>query len=313
MKNLIMLPTAEINSITKEGEFRKYRALIDTGSASSFISSKAAKELNYEKFELKSNLHAIANVKATQSDSLVLASLKTRSTECLFIKATVINKLTDVDDLNINEEKFKEIFALDLADPNFFQGGKIDMIIGASDIPQLKLQASIENNKGLWICNSQLGVLLMGLISLNDLRGTNDSKTFALEAPEEFDVTNQEEWDYEDADLKLQNDDAFDDLFCEELFNETTKVDLNDYVIIHPLKSGNDMRETRDNVFRLINLGKVFEKNQVMEESYESSMKEIIETGQVEEIKEIKSITKTFLAPETMIRGLSFTPWEPNS
>ena len=36
------------------------------------------------------------------------------------------------------------------SDPNFFQGGKIDTIIGAYDILQLKLQAPIENNKGFF-------------------------------------------------------------------------------------------------------------------------------------------------------------------
>ena len=108
MKDFTMLPTAEISLMSSEGEFKIFRALIDTGSASSLISNKAVDELKYDKVQFKTKLYAIYNVEVAESDSLVLASVKTRGKNCFYIKATVIDDITEADDFNINTRKFKK-------------------------------------------------------------------------------------------------------------------------------------------------------------------------------------------------------------
>lgn len=161
----VLLATALINIITSSGYKVQARALLDSGSQKSFITSNLFKKLKGIKYSSANiSIGGIANSTslAKKIVSLVLESqINGYKTEMQF---AVLEKITcQLPQAAVDISKIKIPEHIDLADPFFFKTSDIDVLISADMYYEIVLPEIIRLGDGLPVLqNTKLGWLICG-------------------------------------------------------------------------------------------------------------------------------------------------------
>ncbi|GFQ66761.1 DUF1758 domain-containing protein [Trichonephila clavata] len=132
-KCVYFLPTAKVLLYNSEGSSFLFRALLDSGSESCFISENAINILGLKRCNDRLSLSGINGIQAGTTRSSV--GLKIGSKFCedhLTIKAYILNKATSqipVDKFNIKELDYLK--GISLADEDFPRPSECDVILGS--------------------------------------------------------------------------------------------------------------------------------------------------------------------------------------
>lgn len=163
----VLLATARIAIISKDGSTHYLRALIDPGSQASFITEAATQLLGLDKKKAFGRISGIEENKTiTSKATTTLKFHSVRSlTPMFYTEAYVLGRLTSLlpsQEYDINCWTTSE--KLELADPDFYKPGFIDILLGA-DVHSDILKEGIRRHKSLIAVNSHLGWLISGKIS----------------------------------------------------------------------------------------------------------------------------------------------------
>ncbi|GFS97762.1 DUF1758 domain-containing protein [Trichonephila clavipes] len=169
-KCVSFLRTAKVLLYNNEGGSFLFRALLDSGSESSFISENAINILGLKRCNNRLSLSGISGIQAGTTRGSV--SLKIGSIFCkdqLTIKAYILNKVTSqipVERVNIKELDYLE--GIPLEDEDFSKPSECDVILGSDCFFSILRNGRITGSKGQPIAQSTIfGWVVAGKIQGN--------------------------------------------------------------------------------------------------------------------------------------------------
>ncbi|XP_051167315.1 uncharacterized protein LOC127285377 [Leptopilina boulardi] len=124
--------TAVVEIKDQKGQFHLCRALLDSGSQCNSITEQFATTLGLNKKRTNVVLNGVENL-STNVQFSTRSKIKSRVTDrefdlCLLIFKEISNPMPSIP---LDRKEFKIPFGIELADPDFHNPGKIDLLIGA--------------------------------------------------------------------------------------------------------------------------------------------------------------------------------------
>nr|CAH7729802.1 unnamed protein product [Callosobruchus chinensis] len=164
--NNVLLSTAVIQVKDNEGRYNQYRALLDNGSQSHFMTEELSKTLKVRTYKTNMSVSGLNNS---------TTSLKTYATICIRsrynsfetkVNCLIVPKITgDMPALTFDRSLVQIPSNINLADPDFNESSKIDILIGADLFWQLIKVGQIHLGKHCPVFqNTVLGWLISGEI-----------------------------------------------------------------------------------------------------------------------------------------------------
>ena len=131
----VLLMTCQVKVVAPNGAVMKARALLDTGSSTSFISEHSVQLLRFSRKSCTSHVSGIGNVFYQASRGLTQFHISPLNEGGIIlpIQVTILKRI--MTDLPSSSVKFKQelnhLKKVELADPEFRTPAKIDLILGA--------------------------------------------------------------------------------------------------------------------------------------------------------------------------------------
>ncbi|GFU30065.1 DUF1758 domain-containing protein [Trichonephila clavipes] len=220
------MPTAKVLLYNNEDGSFLFRALLDSGSESSFISENAINILGLKRCNDRSSLSGISGSQAGITRGSV--GLKIGSRFCkdqLTIKAYILHKVTSqilVERVNIKELDYLE--GIPLADEDFSKPSECDVILGSDCFFSILRNGRIIGSKGQPIAQSTIfGWVVAGKIQGNCKTSFMQSHLIRVENECNVDSTLQQFWQTEELPLKKISF-SEEEEFCENHFKATYKI-----------------------------------------------------------------------------------------
>ena len=300
--NQVILATALVTVTDSQGKKHLCRALLDSGSESSFITEKLAERLH---LKLRKSNITISGVNLASSKSFfetnceISSSIQDYKKNLQFLVTKNITKSLPSAPIDIKKWSFLENYSL--ADPYFHVPGKIDMLIGAELYEDVYLPESWKPSPSLPSLRSTVfGWIVIGKIELckniSELRDIN-----ALHSTCDLSETIRKFWEIEE----ITNEGLNNNKFCEKFFNETTKqLSSGRFQVRLPFEPSLESKllgESRHIALRsLLSMEKRRKSNTNLNEKYVKFMREYEELGHMEKISENEvnlDSEKTFYLP----------------
>lgn len=233
---IVLLPTILVSVRDEVGIMQPCRALLDTGSQSSFITDECVQRLGLSRSNARIAITGLAEKGVGITRGLVHLSLHSRYNSQLFItiNALVLTKLTKMLPSQTVQCNVREFTNLPLADPTFQTPGKVDILIGAESVFHiLKPEHIVSSSSGLIAQNTIFGWVISGGVQENIQSTTSLSSQLSLQS---IDSTLRRFWEIDD----FKTDECFwseEEKMCEKHFMETHKRDeTGRYVVELPFK-----------------------------------------------------------------------------
>ena len=126
-----VLPTIEVHVKTPSGKLEKCRALLDTGSDSSFISEQCVQKLTLPRRKSKIGVTGISGNSTVVDHGTSHLQLVDRMSRVHQVSAFILPKLTSLlPSKSIKVPANIQSYEIEISDPNFYKSGKIDIILG---------------------------------------------------------------------------------------------------------------------------------------------------------------------------------------
>lgn len=167
----VLLCTAEVNLVDlKNNKTFPAKALLDSGSQSSFLTEKIQKKMNL--LSSRTNQITVRGVNNTVTNVVKVCELPVRSRIndfCVDVSCLIIPQITgNLPNVPVDVSKLKLPFNIQLADTSFFQPSEIHILLGADvfwDVVmynQIKLspnQPTLQESKFGWLVAGPFGSL----------------------------------------------------------------------------------------------------------------------------------------------------------
>ena len=219
-----VLPTAIVSVIDSQNKLVQCRALLDSGSQLSFITEKLVIALNLNKDDVNLNLSGIGGKAKDVKAGRVKLVLKSGSKQ-VNVSAYILKQLTNCIPsklLNVPTTPTN----ISLTDPNFNVSKPVDMILGADVFEELMENQRREISPGLFLRKTIFGWMLIGK--------QNESTNSFISCHASIDETLRKFWEVET--LPQRKLPTEEELLCEKIFQETTRVVDNRFVVKLPFK-----------------------------------------------------------------------------
>ncbi|KAJ8969455.1 hypothetical protein NQ317_011058 [Molorchus minor] len=217
-KGTVLLSTALVEILDGFGNHQTVRALIDSGSQVSFITQKCANRLNLSRYNLSLSIQGLGKSQtATRwgAASVVLRPLK-QHTPSLTVEVAILPKIcSDLPTFHLTTKSWTHIERLQLADPNFYSPGAIDLLLGADVFPHLLLDEKVTGmiNEPVAL-KTIFGYILVGKVQPADEQVVQS--LFCSTANISLDRTLKQFWELENIpDVEANSP---DDAACEKIF-----------------------------------------------------------------------------------------------
>ena len=156
----VLLSTAMVGIDDTAGKTLMFRALLDSGSQTSFITADAASKLNLARSTVDVKISGIGGRQqaAKESVSLLVGPQK------LPVTALVLNSIAEnIPSQSINLKQLKSMKSVALADKNFHQPGPVQLLLGADAYEDLFLDER-KKHHGLHYRKSIFGWVVTGVL-----------------------------------------------------------------------------------------------------------------------------------------------------
>lgn len=177
------------------------RALADSGSQASMITSRAAALLNMDMVHSSAQVNVLGGNKTTKAD-LVHLEIQPRfnSTFTLDLGCYVLKKLTEpLPNTDIDIDSWDHLKGLTLADPMFNKVGSIDLLLGADAIGEILLPELKKGNRGTpMVQNTKLGWIVFGRYDAQYERRVIHCNSSTIHKKDEDDSNLSRFWEIED-------------------------------------------------------------------------------------------------------------------
>ncbi|XP_053968340.1 uncharacterized protein LOC128869760 [Anastrepha ludens] len=288
----VLLATAVIGIRSPTGHELQLRALLDNGSQASFISEFAVQQLYLRRTRLQVPITGISGCRVGDSNGVVHFSLHSLTEPEFNIdcSALVLPRLGHLMPLKrVDPKPYSEFLDLPLADPNFFEPGSIDVIIG-TDLYGLLLRNDIKRSaiNKVTAQNTHLGWVIYGRLPHTStlLLAT----TFCATATTELNNLVQQLWKFNECeDGEGSSSMTQDEIYCEKLFERTVCRDLSGrYHVQYPFKESCDLAalsDSKSDALRLFAYQQArLQNNATLNEMYTAFMAEYRNLGHMEPV-----------------------------
>ncbi|XP_023316217.1 uncharacterized protein LOC111694003 [Trichogramma pretiosum] len=282
----ILLATAMVHLVTAGGQLLSVRALIDPAAERSFITRRAASQLNLP--TRRTSMSIIGLGAAVSSKAGTELCLQVRSPKkpefALRTSALILSELTDFLPSNrVKFESWPHIQGLELADPRFGVPARVDFVLGGDVFPELILNGVIKGTAGTPVAQKTVfGWILTGptLPDTADRGGAVRAFHASIEPSISSLVSKLWELDNVTSRPHLSEDERR----CEELFVQTHRRDSSGrFVVRLPFARRADLRGSRFTAQScLLRMERRFQKDSRLRDVYSEFMNEYIRLGHME-------------------------------
>lgn len=236
----IMLSTAVVQVLDKDGIKRDLRCLLDSGTQSCFLSEKAQRLLNLPitpiKFQVSSINQGLTSITKAVKIQVFLKDAKfTSNVVCLVVKQITGH-------LPAERICFSIPAGIPLADPNYGHPAEIDLLVGSELFWLILRPGTLQLGKGLpTLKNTAFGFIIGGPTSTNAIKNCSffvqSSKTSQNEKLEgQVSETFYKGFE-EDKIVKRWPCALYDSNFCEEQIQKTVRRDIEGrFIVALPFK-----------------------------------------------------------------------------
>ncbi|CAB0044172.1 unnamed protein product [Trichogramma brassicae] len=234
--------------MTAGGELLSVRALIDPAAERSFVTRRAASQLNLPERRTSMSIIGLgAAVSSRAGTELCLQVLSPKKSEFkLQTSALILSELTDfLPSKRVNFESWPHIQGLELADPRFGVPARVDFVLGGDVFPEIILDGVVKGPAGTPVAQKTL-------------------------------------WELDDVPSRPHLSE--DDRRCEELFVETHQRDSSGrFVVRLPFARRADLSISRYAAqSSLLRMERRFQKDSRLRDVYSEFMNEYIRLGHME-------------------------------
>lgn len=281
----VLLATALIGVVAKNGERIMLRALFDQGSTSAFVTENAAQTIALPRNKIHAVVSGIGNKEQIARQSIDLTVVpRFQSDFSMLSEAIILPKLTKISHGASNSKDFEFVNNLTLADPSFLNESDVDIILGAAEYAQAIKLGLVKSDKLLIAQNTEFGWIVSGAIS-----GVESSlRVVSLVTYVELEKTLKQFFGSEEFENEINNELSDEQLYCERHFKENCYQNGDGrFVVGIPFKNGltePDLGDSRNRaVAAQFQLERRFAKNPKLGEEYSKHIREAIELGHIEE------------------------------
>ncbi|XP_073835839.1 uncharacterized protein [Musca autumnalis] len=298
-----LLFTAIVQIETK-GQLYDARALIDSGSQSTFISEKLK---NLLKLPTRSNLVHVTGLSQFVSETSTKSCLFTMRSRFdpsfkLEVWAPVLRTLpSKLPSQNLDKTKLREVTSLELADPKFYISQPIDLLIGMDIGPLIfTTEAPMQTYGSILAQKTKFGWIVGGPIPGN----TNQHKQISLHNTTSIEKILTRFWEVEETPKKVLRSD--EDQYCERNYMETTRRNEEGrYVVTLPFKQCEELGNSRNIALaQFYRMERKLMKTPEIKEEYDKSILEYLELGHMRKIgpEEVDRVPNYYLPHHAVIK-----------
>ena len=292
--NQVLLATALVRAVSKNGVSYTIRALLDQGSQASFVTEHTVQSLGLQKKPTNGLITGININSKLSINSVVEVKIQSRVNPSfeLVVKAYVLKSITSL--LPVRETVYQDwaqVNDIQLADPRYHQPDKVDMLLGAevySQVLKNGLKKASVNSMGSTVAQcTSLGWILSGTVAS---AAQNTSNIAVMHAQLGDDEILKKFWELEkEPNQNKKHILTKEESSCEEIFKNTTVRD-NDgrYVVNLPFRSEDPSCKYGDSrkiaVNRLYALEAKLSKNPDLKIKYGEVINEYLQLGHMRQI-----------------------------
>lgn len=269
------------------GQLFYLRALVDSGSQASMITSKAAEMIRQPIVNTSVNIKGLGGSKQGQTQ-LVHFLLKPRfsSDFRMTVGCYILKKLTEpIPNKDIDISEWSHLNGLTLADPTFHIRGNIDLLLGADVLPDIMLPDIIKGPRGTPMAqDTECGWVVSGRYNMSD--HTSISCNNSTIDDDDFDLSKF--WEMET--LNPPRKPTLTEEQCDEFFDKSiTQNENGQFIVKIPFKPDKFGPTTLGNsrsqcLARFLYLERRFSKDTDLREEYCKVMQEYIDMGHMTEV-----------------------------
>ena len=269
----VLLSTAMVGIDDTAGKTLMFRALLDSGSQTSFITADAASKLNLVRSTVDVKISGIGGRQqaAKESVSLLVGPQK------LPVTALVLNSIAgNIPSQSINLKQIKSKKSVALADKNFHQPGPVQLLLGADVYEDLFLDER-KKDHGLHYRKSIFGWVVTGVLSQE-----RAYQCQSFQVAVELDLARF--WEVEE--IPRVKPMSKENRQCEEHYDTTTYVADDGRITVRlPFKSqarpSNNFQTAKQRLFALER--KLKDHGDVKQQYRSNFIKEFVDMGHLEE------------------------------
>lgn len=271
---LVLLPTVELTLKSKFGVPFKFRVLIDQGSMRSFVTEEVMRLLGWDRTASSTMVTGVSgkSARVRGSTSFEVGSVfdkQFKNRVDALILPSLCRALPQVDNQLLPE--FQHLL---LADPHYYTGGRVDILIGASDLPEFMMDEVIIGS--LLAQKTHFGWFWSGQYPSSSKKTPGFvGPVHSLAVVEADDCFLRKFWETEE---KVTERDPYSKVekLCEEFYNETTCVGEDGrYVCRLPLRNNSTFGNSKKvAIANLLRLEKRFDKDFAFKERYVAAMED---------------------------------------
>ncbi|KAJ2941115.1 hypothetical protein O0L34_g10350 [Tuta absoluta] len=285
------------------------RALIDPGSQETFISERAAQALKIKRIPVNGTVTGFGSTKVNIKHAAEIQLLsRTDKVFQLNVKAFISTRLTAQlpSHQRISAKNWPHIQGLELADPSFYQPGRVDLLLSVKVYARIFKAEIIEGPPGTPCAqNTCLGWILFGE-SEEELPRRNDIMVMHAHLDLNLDNMLKNMWEL---DTSQKGTLTAEERRCEEIYQKTyTRTEEGRYIVKLPTKTDKLLCKEGDTrniaIKRLYQMERRFEKDANLKKEYAKVMEEYISMNHMEEVpKEEINKPAVYLPHHAVIRA----------
>lgn len=302
----VLLTTALVE-VKNKNKIYTLRALLDSGSQSSFITESAQRKLGVP---IKNNsyhcISGIGNEVLNLTERCDLRLFSMHNSYNVLVKCYILPRITEkLPQAHINVHNLNIPDFVKLADPGFYQCSEIDLLLGADIFWDLLGPGRVTLGPQRPILQeTRLGWIVAGYIATEYYLDNTNLKSFC-HFSKEISQQLSKFWEIEEVSPKLEYN---KDNYCESLFTSTTSRE-NDgrFCVQIPLKNSTDFLGDSYNVAekRLKQLERKLKNNLQLKQQYHNFIKEYEHLGHMTEIS--RPVFGCYLPHHAVVRAASET------
>ncbi|XP_030757297.1 uncharacterized protein LOC115883123 [Sitophilus oryzae] len=316
----ILLATVRVTVTTGDGRKIQARALLDSGSQTSFVTSDFLKKLNVNVYQQTLKIGGIGN-NITQVNKMVDLTLESRvHTNCKFeASCAVLDRITwPLPQTLVDTGKFKIPDNVELADPFFYEPAEIDMLIASDLYFELILPGLIKLGTGLPLLqNTKFGWVVCGSAPIKSskvMQGCNLNVSLHCQSLDNINELIPKFWQLEE--LSKEKILTGEEKLCEQRFVESVKrLENGKFQVDLPFRQERDYEKLGDSlgtaVKRFHSLEKRFQRDAKLFLDYKQFIDEYVLLGHGKyvnfDLGQKELVSRHFLPHHCIIKELSLT------
>ncbi|CAH2218476.1 jg24628 [Pararge aegeria aegeria] len=200
----VVLGTTRTHILDISGHYQDFRAVIDSGAQTSFISSECAQRLGLPRKKCPFSISGLGG-EYIKNQGMVTCTIKPRRQDrpTLIVDMVVVAKVaSEMPNVNFPCDVIKQYTRFNLADPKFYKRARVDILLGNDVVSEIiKSQPLFVNDKIPSVIETVFGSVISGKLiidSKDQLNGAAQNYFLSITEDESLDKTLRAFWSIEE-------------------------------------------------------------------------------------------------------------------